>query len=196
MTALKLGPRQAGEVERNRSLTRSATMPALDRYTGVLYDALDAATLSPAARERARGTVLIQSALLGPVDALDLIPAYRLSSDSRLPGLPLKAHWASAVSAAFAARDDLILDLRSEAYAALGPAPSRDGSFFVRVVTRGSDGATRALNHFNKKAKGEFVRALLTSEQTPADEGELFDWAGRHGMSVNRATAGILELTV
>ena len=40
--ALKLGPKQAAEVDRNRAIRRSPTMPALERYTGVLYDALDA----------------------------------------------------------------------------------------------------------------------------------------------------------
>ena len=50
MRALKLGPRQAHEVDRNRDLLRSPTMPALDRYTGVLFDALDAPSLDARAR--------------------------------------------------------------------------------------------------------------------------------------------------
>ncbi|MBW8871554.1 MAG: peroxide stress protein YaaA, partial [Leifsonia sp.] len=44
--ALKLGPTQAGEVERNRAILTAPTMRALERYTGVLYDALDAESLS------------------------------------------------------------------------------------------------------------------------------------------------------
>ena len=90
MAALKLGRTQASEVDRNRALTSSPTMPALDRYTGVLYDALDAPTLAPAAREFAGRHVLWHSARFGPVGALDLVPAYRLSHDSRLTGHPLK----------------------------------------------------------------------------------------------------------
>ncbi|MDQ4116817.1 MAG: peroxide stress protein YaaA, partial [Actinomycetota bacterium] len=39
--ALGVSERQDDEIERNASLRVSATMPALDRYTGVLYDALD-----------------------------------------------------------------------------------------------------------------------------------------------------------
>ncbi|HEU0257101.1 MAG TPA: peroxide stress protein YaaA, partial [Microbacteriaceae bacterium] len=37
--ALHLGPRGAGEVRKNRDLLTAATMPALQRYDGVLYRA-------------------------------------------------------------------------------------------------------------------------------------------------------------
>ena len=52
MAALKLGPKLANEVDANAALFTSPTAPALDRYTGVLFDALDAGSLSPAARAR------------------------------------------------------------------------------------------------------------------------------------------------
>ena len=96
------------------------------RYTGVLYDALGEDTLSPAAREFAREHVLIHSALFGLVRAGDPIPRYRLAHDSRLPGAYAgKALARSPISAALADRPGLTLDLRSEAYVALGPAPDR-----------------------------------------------------------------------
>ena len=41
--ALKIGPAQRFEVERNRVVRSSPVLPAIDRYTGVLYEALDAA---------------------------------------------------------------------------------------------------------------------------------------------------------
>src|SRR5690606_32293243 len=48
---LKLSDRQLGEIEHNRALRAAPTMPAVDRYTGVLYDALGAAALTEEARE-------------------------------------------------------------------------------------------------------------------------------------------------
>src|SRR4051794_25610959 len=48
---LKLSERQLGDIEHNRVLGSSPTMPAVDRYTGVLYDALDASTLSADSRQ-------------------------------------------------------------------------------------------------------------------------------------------------
>jgi cytoplasmic iron level regulating protein YaaA (DUF328/UPF0246 family) len=192
-SALKLGPSQGFELIRNRTLGSSPVMPAIERYTGVLYDALDVESLDSAAREFAGATVVIHSALFGLLGADDPIPAYRLSHDSRMPGLSLKTTWREPVSRAIAAHDGLVLDLRSEAYAELGPAP---GAWFVRVVAADSTGRRRALNHFNKKGKGEFVRALLTAGIAHPDVASLLAWAADEGIDLRRGVDGELELLV
>lgn len=181
MRALKLGPRQAAEVDRNRELPNAPTMAAIDRYTGVLFDALDAPSLDAAAREFAGRTVAVHSALFGLVGALDPVPAYRLSHDSRLPGLRLKAHWRDPIAEVLGREPGLIIDLRSEGYAELGPAPVRPGSIYVRVVSVDGSGRKRALNHFNKQAKGRFTRALAEARPELGTVGELIDWAASAG---------------
>jgi len=199
--ALKLGPKQAGEVARNRAIPSAPTMRALERYTGVLYDALDAATLSEGEWAVAADTVAVQSALLGLVGAADPIPAYRLSFDSRLSlqrGAPsLKKRWAPAGGAALGDRDDLLLDLRSEGYAALAPLPDRTGAHYVRVLARDEKGDVRALNHFNKQAKGLLVRALIEAGASPATTAELLEWAAGEGYELRPADGSRdLELVV
>jgi len=159
--ALKLGHKQQHEVGVNAKLFDSPTMPAIERFTGVLFDAIDIGTIDKRGREFLNSRVLIQSALFGLVRATDYIPAYRLSFDSRLPGTPpLKNVWATTSQHILNDHDGLILDLRSEGYAALTPLPERDNAYFVRAVGRTPDGTLRQLNHFNKKGKGIFVRAL------------------------------------
>ncbi|MFF2275042.1 YaaA family protein [Agromyces sp. NPDC058126] len=184
MRALKLGPRQAAEVDRNRELPSAPTMAAIDRYTGVLFDALDAPSLDAAAREFAGRTVVVHSALLGLVGALDPVPAYRLSHDSKLPGLRLKAHWRAPIAEVLGREPGLIIDLRSEGYAELGPAPVRPGSVYVRVVSVDGTGRKRALNHFNKQAKGRFTRAVLEARPELGTLDEMLDWALAAGFSM------------
>jgi cytoplasmic iron level regulating protein YaaA (DUF328/UPF0246 family) len=196
MRALKISARQSGEVARNRALRTGPTMAAMDRYTGVLYDALDPATLDGAARTHARESLVIQSALLGPIGALDPIPAYRLSFDSRIPDLPLKAHWASRAGEVLDTVPGLVLDMRSEGYAALAPLPASSERRYLRVVTRGDDGTTRALNHFNKSAKGTLTRALLHTETPPGDVAGLIAWADSRGIELNEGAPGELDLVV
>lgn len=186
VAALKLGRTQLFEVERNRVLTASGTMPVIDRYTGVLYDALDAGTLSGEARSFAHQHVVVHSALLGPVAALDRVPAYRMSHDSRLPELSLKKHWANHIERELAPLGGVLLDLRSEAYTALGTLPVREGSAYLRVLSEGADGHKRALNHFNKKAKGEFTRAVLEAGIDFQNIGELLSWAEAAGLRMQR----------
>ena len=194
--ALGLGPRQRFEIDRNRALMAAPLLPALDRYTGVLYDGLSAETLSPSARAFADGHVVIGSALFGLLRANDGIPAYRLSHDSRLPGQSLRALWRDGVSVELAQRPGVILDLRSEAYSALGPAPRREGSFYIRVLSAGPDGTRTALSHFNKKAKGEFTRAVVEASIDHDDVESLLDWAGRSDIRLERGVEGELTLVV
>lgn len=195
MVALKLGHTQAAEAERNRRVRRAPVLPAIDRYDGVLYDALDAATLPDAARAFAHEHLAVASALFGLTRALDPIPAYRLSADSRLPGVPLKAHWRASVAAVIAAEPGLVLDMRSEAYAALGPAPVRPDSLFVRVVTE-EGGRRRALNHFNKAGKGALTRALLLAGIDHPDVHSLLAWAKAESIRLEPGADGELDLVV
>ena len=74
---LKLSARQRSEIADNAALRTAPTLPAIDRYTGVLFDGLDASSLDAPARPASGAHVLIQSAPFGPVGALDEIPAAR-----------------------------------------------------------------------------------------------------------------------
>lgn len=201
--ALKLGPKQLDEVAVNADLLESPTMPAIERFTGIIYDAIDVTTLDRSGRDFLNAHVLIQSALFGLIRATDPIPAYRLSFDSRLPGVPaLKNVWPEPSASILAEHSGLILDLRSEGYAALSPLPVRDDALFVRAMGRTPDGTVRQLNHFNKKGKGVFIRTLASSfpkwiqehgddkaslGSRPADNLEaLLDWAKVSGVDLSR----------
>lgn len=195
---LKLSERQLGDIEHNRMLRSAPTLPAVDRYTGVLFDALDAATLSEASRRWLGEHVWIHSAPLGPIGALDGIPAYRLAAGTSLPKVAaLRRHWAEATTAAIAdAAPEFVLDLRSEAYAALGPIPPGTASAYVRVVTDDAQG-TRALNHFNKKSKGLLVRALAEDRPRIASRRSLRHWAAKRGVVLRDTTdVAVMELVV
>ena len=192
--ALKLGKTQRFEIDRNRALHDSPVMAAVDRYTGVIYDALDAESLTPPARAFAGGHLVIGSALFGLLRSHDPIPAYRLSHDSRLPGLGLGTLWRAGVEAELRERSGLILDLRSEAYAHLGRAPA--GSFYIRVLSEGPDGRRTALSHFNKHAKGEFTRRVLDAGIAHDDAASLIDWARENQIHLEHGVDGELDLVV
>ena len=202
MATLRLGPKLAFEVERNRTLLTSPTLPAIDRYTGVLFDGLSSLTLDSRARGDLMAHVVIQSALWGPIAAGDQIPAYRLSHNSRLPKLPasLTSTWSRATAALPELWSGLVLDARSEGYVDLTPVPDEPRSevYFLRVVTRDAGGNTRALNHFNKKAIGEVVRSLAESgalrEVTTMDA--LLAWAPSHGWELERSAENELTLVI
>ena len=191
MAALGLSPNQDEEVARNAELWTSPTVPALQRYSGVLYDALDFSSLRGTAAVRARRRLAVGSALFGLLTADDMVPAYRLSAGSALPGRgTLAAAWRPAldpVLAAIAARE-LVVDLRSGSYMALGRVPGA-----VTVTVRTAGGAV--VSHFNKAHKGKLARLLAGTRAEPSDAGGVAALARRAGMRVERR-GNALELVL
>ena len=85
--ALKLSGKQVHEVANNAALSSSPTLPALARYTGIVYDNLGYDTLTGPARRRANASLVVASALFGLLRPTDQVPAYLLSGGTVLPGL-------------------------------------------------------------------------------------------------------------
>jgi hypothetical protein len=185
-TALGLSPAQDAEIARNAALRTSPTMPALHRYTGVLYDALDVRSLRGAAAARAAARLAVGSALFGLLRASDPVPAYRLSAGSALPGGgTLAARWKPALEPELAAvaEQELVVDLRSGSYAALGRVP---GAVSVNVLAERPDGTRSVVSHFNKAHKGRLARVLAGSRAEPSDAAGVAAIARRAGMRVER----------
>ena len=189
-----------------RDLDELPTMPALDRYTGTLFDALHGRGLKGSGTEnnrmtdaqfqRAKDTVLIQSALFGLIPATQLIPNHRLAAGQAIPGLNLKRVWSEAHQTVWPRLESLpLIDLRSKSYAELAPIPESVPSFWVEVVAESRDGRRRALNHFNKKAKGEFVRSVLSQPEPTSSITELKRAAKAAGLRLEESKAQLVLIT-
>ena len=122
--------------------------------------------------------VAIASAAFGLTAALDPIPAYRLSHDSRLPGLSLGRLWRAPLAAVLASTEGLLLDLRSEAYASLGPLPERPDAVFVRVVSEDDGGPPPRPQPFQQEGQGR-VRAPARSRPASTTRMPIRCWPGR-----------------
>jgi len=192
--ALGLSPAQDDEIARNAVLLASPTMPAIERYTGVLYDALDVRSLTRAQRRRADARLAVGSALFGVLRADDAVPAYRLSAGSSLPGLPtLRSLWKPVLTDVLAGVDDLVVDLRSGAYAELAPVP---GAVTVSVLSERPDGTRAVVSHFNKAHKGRLARLLATTTAEPDSVVRLRALLRRAGLHVEHDGGTELTLVV
>lgn len=168
---LGVSPGQRDLVARNSELPTAPTARADRIYTGVLYDALDASSLSTAAKRRATRRVAVTSSLFGLVRFGDRIPSYRLSGDASLPGLgPVAATWREALTGVMAEElgRGLLVDLRSGMYAGFWrPGPELAARVATVRVLHEQGGVRKVVSHFNKATKGRIVRALLEDGADP-----------------------------
>lgn len=192
--ALGLSPRQDAEIARNAALRTAPTAPALHRYTGVLYDALDVRSLRGGAAGRAAERLAVGSALFGLLRAGDPIPAYRLSAGSTLPGRgTLAAAWRPLLEPVLraVADDEPVVDLRSGSYAALARVP---GAIDVDVLAQRPDGTRTVISHFNKAHKGRIARLLAGTRAEPSDAGAVATLLRRSGLRVERPSPTTLHV--
>ena len=151
-------------------LRHAPTTTAARLYTGVLYAALDIATLP---RGAARNNIVIISAQFGALQPGDRVPAYRRELDA--------AYWRAGLAAALDERaaGRLIVDCRSATYVAAW-RPSRDsGATRVQLaVVEETHGVRRVVSHMAKKTRGEVARHLLVSGARPRTPAELADAVG------------------
>ncbi len=162
----------------NTSLLGAPVLRAAERYTGVVWDHLDLASLPPDHRKRAGASIAVVSGLLGVVGVDDRIPDYRLKMGASLaPMGKLSTWWRPAVSEAINtwARRRFVIDvLPNEHRAAWVPDTVRGVS--VSFVERGAAsapgtaaGAAKVVGHDAKAAKGRLARHVLTFDGHPEE---------------------------
>ncbi len=161
----------ADQVEANVHLRDAPTLQVADLYTGVLYDALDLATLDAAAKRRAARRLVVVSALFGALRPGDKVPSYRLSMGVDLPGIgKLASAWQEPLGRVLpdAAGRGLIVDMRSSTYVAAWRPTGELAERTVAVhVVRDEAGKRSVVSHMAKHMRGVIARHLLETGLDP-----------------------------
>lgn len=147
----------------NRTLVGSPTMPAWQRFSGVVWESLGPADLPAVASRNAAIGVIVVSAVLGLSAWNDPVPDFRLKLSATL--LPLggfAAYWREPLSAVLNDRlaGHTVVDLLPiEHRAAWVPDPTRYELVRPVLATRYGKPA----GHAGKATKGRLAHALLQS---------------------------------
>ena len=139
--------------------------PAINVYAGVLYQALDWSSLSPAAKKRGETALAIISAKYGVVRPSQRIESYQEKIDN-------KAMRESVAAQLDPIKTGLIVDCRSSTYRTVWHSPV-DITVEVRVSTV-VDGVRTVVTHMSKKTRGEITRWLLQSRSMPKTPEDLY----------------------
>ncbi len=170
MQVLEVPPSLRAEVERNTRWRTEPALPVAQLYTGVLYDALDHASLDPGAKRRARTRLLVASAVHGVLRPDDRVPPYRVHACAHLAlgpaGEPveLAVFWRDHLARELPAlADGVVVDCRSDTYRSMwrpvGDVAERRVS--VRVL-RDVGGHRSVVSHMAKHTRGLVARHLVS----------------------------------
>jgi len=130
----------------NANITKEKTMPAIERYNGVLYKALDYQNLDKKAQKYCRENVFILSGLFGLIRADEPIPEYKLKIQAAKHLKPVQVK-------------GFVIDLLPKAHAKY----VRYEGVRVEFLLNG-----KQAGHFGKEIKGKFLRWIC--EEQPKKE--------------------------
>jgi cytoplasmic iron level regulating protein YaaA (DUF328/UPF0246 family) len=150
--------------EANVNLVGAPSLPAWQRYTGVVWDHLDIASLTTTEKSRALSSIIVVSGLLGLVRADDPTPDYRLKMSARLAPLGnLATWWRDSITSTLAetCAKHVVIDLLPlEHRKALAIEEGTFAEYFrIGLFERGG----KAGGHDAKAAKGRLARHLITN---------------------------------
>jgi cytoplasmic iron level regulating protein YaaA (DUF328/UPF0246 family) len=148
----------------NAHLQGAPVLPAWQRYTGVVWDHLDIASLTAAQRTRALSSIVVVSGLLGLVRADDPVPDYRLKMGARLkPFGTMAGWWRETVSTALNtyARGLVVVDLLPLEHRKAVEIDEDMVGEYLRIGLFERSG--KAGGHDAKAAKGRLARHLIVN---------------------------------
>src|SRR6187455_1909887 len=180
------GKALAAATAADRAVAKAPTLPAIERYTGVLYDALDHRSLSAAHRRRFDASVVIFSGMWGALKPGDPIPDYKLKMGAALAPLgKLSTWWRKPLSARLAAlaAGRHVWNLLPNEHALAWDPPAGLEQWTVRFLER-RNGKVTTVSHDNKSLKGALVRYLLANPS--AEPTDLAAWKHPAGYRLDR----------
>ncbi len=164
------GPALKKACQINTEILSNPTLPAIERYSGVVYKAIDYPSLDAKAKKFFNTHVRIISAIFGLVAPLDLIPDYKLKIDK----LGAQAFWRDILTPQV--KDVICFNLLPKAHQ---KAITLKHSWNIDFVITKNGKSTRS-GHQGKYIKGRFVRWLCQNQITHPDDGEGFKEEGYH----------------
>ena len=160
----------------NAHLLGAPTIPAHERYTGVVYQGLDCSTLPSALMKTAKQSIIVLSGLAGLVRLTDPLPDYRAPMDASLEGLgKLTAYWKPIITPLLhkTAKREAVIDLLTQVHRS-AVEPADENWFTVDLVHSDVTGG-----HAAKFAKGQLARWLLDHDITELRRWKFQGWTAK-----------------
>lgn len=148
----------------NAQVSKSPTMPAIERYSGVVYDGIGYSTLSAQIQQFLNDHVRIISALFGFLSPQDLIPNYKF----KIEKLDAASYWKPIISKEL--KGCFVIDLLPQAHQ---KAVSYEHGVKIDFIIV-KNGKSVPAGHQGKLIKGKFIRWLCQNAVTDLEEFQRF----------------------
>ena len=154
----------------NQSVFNGRCVPAIERYTGVVYSNIGWKEMTTGAQSYMQEHILIFSGLFGMLQPLTPIPNYKL----KMNVLSLQHHWRPVLTESLN-NEEFIIDLLPQVHRkAYEPNKNTLRVDFLVI----SKGKKVAAGHFGKAVKGQFINYLAENNIKSVNQFNGFKYDG------------------
>jgi len=154
----------------NQDIFNSYCAPAIERYTGVVYEHISWNTLSNEGKKYMENYIYIFSGLFGMVTPLTPIPDYKL----KMNVLSLQHHWSPILTNELE-KETMIIDLLPQVHRKAYKPNDKVIPVDFLIINKGKK---TAAGHFGKAVKGEFIKYMAENNVTSMDDFSGFEFDG------------------
>jgi cytoplasmic iron level regulating protein YaaA (DUF328/UPF0246 family) len=151
----------------NLAIYDAPTMPAIKRYSGVMFDSIDYEGFGETERQIFDDNVFILSGLFGIISPDENIPNYKLKMGAVLPGLSSCAYeWKPYITKMIteAAKNSIIWDfLPNEHSSAWDERKVKYLKRYTIKFVQNKGGKLKTLSHWSKSLRGAFIQYLFSN---------------------------------
>lgn len=160
------------------------TMPAINRFSGVMFKAIDYDSMKEVQRNNFETKVLFVDGLFGVLRPQDYIPEYKLKITSKIGEINCTHYWQKELGGLFnyLFKDKVIIDMLPQTHRKVLSLPI-NCTYFKIIFAKIKDGKFKEEGHNSKKLKGELIRYITQKDTISREYLEKFVHSSGHKYS-------------
>lgn len=180
-------------VELLSDLLNQPTLLAIERFSGVMFKAIDYQSLPEKDQQRFNDSVLFIDGMYGLLAPQDLIPNYKLKIAAKFLDVNVTKYWKERLVGPLGAelKDKVVIDILPEAHRKVIYTNKAKEVYQVMFATM-KNGRLSNVAHNSKKLKGELIRYLVQHDILSREELESFSHTEGYSYSKEYSTDDLI----
>lgn len=152
-------------IEITSDLLNQETMPAIQRYNGVMFNAIDYINMNENKKKNFEESVIFIDGMFGLLKPLDLIPEYKLKITSKFLDINITKFWQEKLKSILSGefKEKLVVDILPESHKKV-ITKNEDYNIISIKFCEVKENKLINVGHDSKKLKGEIVNYLVEKE--------------------------------
>lgn len=166
-------------IENTFDLLNKETMPAINRYNGIMFKAINYKNLKENQKDNFNQSTIFIDGMFGLLKPLDLIPEYKLKINSKINDLNISEFWKNEIQNILNKefKNKIVIDILPQAHRKI--LENRKEVYFSKEYIQISfcdkrNGKIKQAGHNSKQLKGELINFILKFENITIKDLENF----------------------